>query len=144
MSNQISQADDRTMAQAFPDVPLDAKPLGNRVLLQLRQIRIKSPGGLIIPEDTRRQEVYHEMVALVRDVGPLAYRNADDLELWPEGAWCSPGDFVRVAKYGGDRWSVQIEIDGFTEIVYFVVVQDREIVSKINSFEAAKAIKTTI
>jgi hypothetical protein len=27
----------------------------------------------------------------------------------PEGAWCRPGDFVRVPKNGGDRWTVKTE-----------------------------------
>src|SRR5262249_21190732 len=44
--------------------------------------------------------------ALVRAVGPAAYRHRQTLQLWPEGHWCVPGMFIRTPMYGGDRLEV--------------------------------------
>ena len=139
MSNN-SDLDSRTLEEVFPELQQTTHPLGNRVLVQLRKVRSKSKGGVIIVEETKQAERYNEMVCRVVELGPLAYKNVDDLSDWKEGPWCLPGDFVRVAKYGGDRWSVPYGVGDDKDWVHFIVVQDREITARIDSFEAAKAI----
>jgi len=63
-------------------------------------------------------------------LGPTAFKNRDTLESWPEGAWCQVGDFVRIPKYGADRWFVPIpgkrSIDQ-EDFALFVLIKDLEI-----------------
>ena len=47
---------------------------------------------------------------------------------WPEGSWCSVGDFVRVPKYGGDKWTVKINDD---EEIIFVILNDLDLIGKV-------------
>ena len=61
-------------------------------------------------------------------LGPLAFKNRDTQKTWPEGEWCQPGDFVRVPKYGGDRWEVSIDRD---TSAMFVIFNDLDIIGKI-------------
>ena len=50
------------------------------------------------------------------------------MESWPEGDWCTVGEFVRVAKYGGDRWEVTAP-DG--EVALFVIFNDLDILGQV-------------
>jgi hypothetical protein len=76
-----------------------------------------------LPEEARKTESSNTQVARVVSVGPLAYRNRNTMELWPEGAWCKENDFVRVPKYGGDRWTVELG----DEEIEFVMFNDLDI-----------------
>jgi hypothetical protein len=49
------------------------------------------------------------------------------MELWPEGAWCQIGDYVRTPKYGGDRWTVRFG----EEEIEFVIYNDLDVIGKI-------------
>ena len=62
-------------------------------------------------------------------IGPVAFKNRNTMEPWPEGAWASPGDFVRVPKHGGDRWTVKVPDSEYEAL--FVVFNDLDITGKI-------------
>jgi co-chaperonin GroES (HSP10) len=97
----------RVLVEAFPDVDPGMRPLGSRVLVQIRSIpdNLVTEGGIIIPDhDTKDAEKWNCQVAKVVAIGPVAFRNRSTLEPWPEGAWTKVGQYVRVPKYGGDRW----------------------------------------
>ncbi len=100
--------DYESIAQAWPDVEAGLKPFGSRILVQMRSPRTVTKGGIIVPSDTQETEFWNTQVAKVISLGPGAFRNRDTLELWPEGAWCQEGAYVRVPKYGGDRWFVDL------------------------------------
>ena len=97
-----------SLEDAFPDVDPGHGVFGDRVLVQIRTVKEKTKGGLVLVRETTETEQWNTQVAKVRFVGPLAFRNRDTMEQWPEGAWCEAGDFVRVPKYGGDRFEVPI------------------------------------
>ena len=65
---------------------------------------------------------------LFRSVGALAFKNRNTMESWPEGSWCKPGDYVRVPKYGGDRWEVPMESG---ESALFVIFNDLDIIGQV-------------
>ena len=94
-----------TIEEAFPTADPGAIPFGNRVLVQIRTPKKKSRGGIELIPEAVETELWNTQVARVVTLGPVAFRNRDTLEPWPEGDWCKPGDFVRVPKYGGDRWN---------------------------------------
>lgn len=94
--------------QAFPTVEPGLKPFGSLVLVQKRSPRTVTRGGIFVPQDTQETEFWNTQVAKVISLGPAAFRNRDTLALWPEGEWCRVGAYVRVPKYGGDRWLVDL------------------------------------
>ena len=115
---------------AFPAVDPGAKPLGARILVQLRRTKKKATSaGIILVEETREAEKWNNMVAKVIEIGPLAFKKRDTMEPWPEGSWCEVGDYLRVPKWGGDRWDV--DVPGEEEPALFMVLNDHEVIAKI-------------
>ena len=112
---------------AFPAVEPGVEPFGSRVVVQIRSAKTTTAGGIILPEDTQETERWNTQAAKVVAVGSLAFHNRNTMEPWPEGSWCQVGDFVRVPKYGGDRWSV--EVDG--KEVLFVMFNDLDLLGRI-------------
>lgn len=114
--------------EAFPPCDAGVKPFGSRVLCQIRTPKTKTKGGIILSADVRETEHYNTQVAKVIDIGSLAFKNRNTMESWPEGSWCEVGDFVRVPRYGGDRWSVKTE--GGEEAIV-VIFNDLDLVGKV-------------
>lgn len=112
---------------AFPAVEPGVEPFGSRVVVQIRSAKTTTAGGIILPEDTQETERWNTQAAKVVAVGSLAFHNRNTMEPWPEGSWCQVGDFVRAPKYGGDRWSV--EVDG--KEVLFVMFNDLDLLGRI-------------
>jgi co-chaperonin GroES (HSP10) len=104
------------------------KPFGSRVLCQIRLAKKKTAGGIILTGDTKDTETWNTQVARVVSVGDLAFKNRNTQEPWPEGSWATPGDFVRVPKYGGDKWTVKIDDD---QEVIFVILNDLDLIGVV-------------
>ena len=118
------------IAWAFPSVDPGAKPLGGRLLVQLRRTKkTVTSAGIILVEETKETEKWNNMVAKVIEIGPLAFRKRDTMEPWPEGSWCEVGEFIRVPKWGGDRW--EVEIPGEEEKALFMILNDHEVIAKV-------------
>jgi co-chaperonin GroES (HSP10) len=118
------------IAWAFPSVDPGAKPLGGRVLVQLRRTKkTVTSAGIILVEETKETEKWNNMVAKVIENGPLAFKKRDSMEPWPEGSWCEPGDYIRVPKWGGDRW--EVEVGDEEEKALFMILNDHEIIAKV-------------
>lgn len=132
--NAVTKFDEKRLADAFPEVDPGLIPFGERVLVQVRTPKTQSDGGIFLPDDTIETEKWNIQVGKVIAFGPTAFKNRDSLEVWPEGQWCKEGDFVRVAKYGGDRWNVPIpgrKERGEEHCALFVVFKDLELIGKI-------------
>lgn len=114
--------------QAFPDVDPGLEPFGSRILVQIRTPMLKTKAGLIVPEESRETEKWNTQVSKVISLGPVAFRNRDTLEVWPEGVWVKPGAFVRCPKYGGDRW--EVPVPGSMDLALFVVFNDLDLVGR--------------
>lgn len=95
------------MLRAFPLIDPGLRPFGNRILVQIRTPKDMSEGGIALIPEAQETEKWNTQVGLVISMGPLAFRDRDTRELWPEGEWCKAGDFVRVPKYGGDSFEVK-------------------------------------
>jgi co-chaperonin GroES (HSP10) len=118
------------MKWAFPEIDPGIAPLGSRVLVQLRRVKKTTESGIILANDSREHEKHNTQVAKVVSLGPLAFKKRDTMEPWPEGVWAGIGDFVRVPKYGGDRFEVKIPEDP-EEPALFMLVNDHELIAKI-------------
>jgi co-chaperonin GroES (HSP10) len=130
MTNKPEAGSAADIAWAFPSVDPGAKPLGGRVLVQLRRTKkTVTSAGIILVEETKETEKWNNMVAKVVENGPLAFKKRDTMEAWPEGSWCEPGDYIRVPKWGGDRW--EVEVGDEEEKALFMILNDHEIIAKV-------------
>lgn len=126
----MSEESNYTIKEAFPDADPGIKPFGSRILLQIRNPKQKTQSGIILSSDTIETEQDNTQVAKVIDMGSLSFRNRNTMEPWPEGAWCQPGDFVRVPKYGGDRWKINM---GEDISVTFAIYNDLDIIGQVTT-----------
>ena len=128
MSNDIEQ----TLEEAFPSVDPLMAPYGARVLVQLRAVKEKvTAAGIFIPEEVKETEKWNTMIGKVIAIGPLAFKKRESMEPWPEGSWASVGDFVRVPKWGGDRWEIDFEQNGAKGKALFTFFNDHELIGKV-------------
>jgi co-chaperonin GroES (HSP10) len=119
-----------SLEDAFPAVDPGLTPYGSRVLVQIRRAKTRTASGIIVAPQARGAEHDLTQIAKVVKVGPLAFKNRDRMEQWPEGAWATAGDYVRVPQYGGDRWGVPIPTVS-DEYVTFVVFDDLDLIGKV-------------
>lgn len=124
---------EQTLEEAFPNVDPMIKPLGARVLVQLRAVKERvSSAGIVLPDEVKETEKWNTQVGKVLAVGPIAFKKRDSNEPWPEGAWAEVGDFVRVVKWGGDRWEVDYEYEnGLKGKALFTFFNDHELIGKV-------------
>ena len=121
---------EQTLDDAFPNTDPGITPFGSYVLVQIRAPKLTTASGIVLSSETTETEKWNTQVGRVITVGPLAFKNRNTMELWPEGAWCEKGDFVRVAKYGGDRWEVPITKE---TTAMFVIFKDTDLIGKVTS-----------
>jgi len=132
VTDQPDASHEAKLREAFPDVDPGALPVGGRILVQWRAVAERvSAGGLILPEETKETEKWNTQVAKVISMGSLAFKKRDTLEPWPEGTWIEVGDYVRMPKWGGDRWEVPFK-HGLTEgKALFSIFNDHEVIAKV-------------
>lgn len=129
MSNDVEQ----TLEEAFPAVDPLMAPYGARILVQMRAVKEKvTQAGILLPEEVKETEKWNTMIGKVIAIGPLAFCDRETQKPWPEGAWASVGDFVRVPKWGGDRWEIDFEDDkGLKGRALFTFFNDHELIGKV-------------
>jgi len=124
----------------FPVVDPNVDPFGSRVLVQIRRARTRSRGGIIFSDHTKDTELDNTCVAKVICVGPLAFKNRGTMEQWPEGSWCTAGDYVFVPKYGGLRWELPcVPTNDYGDKVQFAIFDDLNITGRVKDPFSIKA-----
>ena len=127
-------SNEAALREAFPAVDPGAVPVGGRVLVQFRAAKkTVTSSGIVLVEETKDTEKWNNQVAKVIAIGPLAFKKRDSLEPWPEGNWIEVGDFVRMPKWGGDRWEVPYGDPTAGETALFSVFNDHEVIAKVTS-----------
>lgn len=124
----VTATSEHALEQAFPPADPGVRPFGSRVLVQIRNPKRKTASGIILDTGTQDTEKWNTQSARVIEVGPLAFKNRNTMQPWPEGDWCKPGDYVRVPKYGGDRWEVPLAGD---DVALFVIFNDMDIIGQV-------------
>jgi co-chaperonin GroES (HSP10) len=125
-------SNEAALREAFPAVDPGAVPVGGRVLVQWRAAKkTVTSSGIVLVEETKDTEKWNNQVAIVISIGPLAFKKRDTLEPWPEGNWIKVGDFVRMPKWGGDRWEVPFGDPAVGETALFSVFNDHEVIAKV-------------
>lgn len=115
---------------AYPELCPGIEPLGGRVLVQLKRVKKTTTSGIILSHETRDQEKWNTQTAKVVSIGPLAFKKKDTMEPWPEGVWADPGTYVRVPKWGGDRFEVAVPGEP-EEPALFMLINDHELIAKV-------------
>lgn len=124
--------DEQELKWAFPEVSPGQKPFGGRVVVQLRRIKKTTASKIILVAETKETEKWQNMIGKVVEIGPLAFKNRDTMQPWPEGSWAQVGDYVRVPKWGGDRWEREVpNEEGNEDPVLFMTLNDHELIAKI-------------
>lgn len=104
-----------SMEEAFPTVDWMVDPLGNNVVVQMKMPK-RTAGGIILTDSDTEFDREKIRVGKVVAMGPLAYKNRDTQEDWPEGAWVKLGDYVRIPAFAHtDRWQIFIKDEAETE-----------------------------
>jgi co-chaperonin GroES (HSP10) len=124
-----TQPPEAELQWAFPDIDSGQAPFGGRVIVQLRRIKQKTAGKIILVSETKENEKWNNMIGKVVAIGPLAFKNRDTMAPWPEGTWAQIGDYVRVPKWGGDRWERPVPDD--EDPVLFMTLNDHELIAKV-------------
>ncbi len=127
------------IADHFPEVTLGFKPAGNQIVVQLRQVKEKSSGGILLATDTKELNKDNTQIGRVESLGQIAYKHRETGEDWKEGAWAKVGDVVLIPMWGGFRFEVPQKDNA---PVVFVVFEDYHIKGVIESnFEVFDKIK---
>jgi co-chaperonin GroES (HSP10) len=100
------------------------RPTGWRVVILPYRGAEKTKGGIVLAEQTKEKQQLTTVCGYVLALGDLAYK---DEAKFPNGAWCSQGDWVIFGRYAGAR----IGLDG-GEIR---ILNDDEILARINNPE---------
>ena len=130
--NQPVASNEAALQEAFPAVDPGAVPVGGRILVQWRATPKKvTSSGIVLVEETKETEKWNNQVAKVIAMGPLAFKKRDTLDPWPEGNWIEVGDYVRMPKWGGDRWEVPYGDSELGETALFSVFNDHEVIAKV-------------
>lgn len=77
------------------------RPSGYRLLVAMPEVKETTAGGVYIPENTKSAEEVASIVGVVLAMGPDAYT---DMDKFPSGPWCKPGDSVVFRSYSGTRF----------------------------------------
>lgn len=117
---------DKSIEEMFPQIDPEFTPFGHRVVVQIRRVVNKTSSGIILSTATKESEAYNGQIAKLISVGPLAFKKRTTGEEWPEGTWAKPGDFVKVPRWGGDRWTVDLG-DGL-EPVMLAILSDADLI----------------
>ena len=132
MSDKPEASYAAALQEAFPAVDAGAVPVGGRVLVQWRQAKkTVTSSGIVLVEETKETEKWNNQVAKVISIGPLAFKKRDSLEPWPEGNWIEVGDYVRMPKWGGDRWEVVYGDKALGQVALFSIFNDHEVIAKV-------------
>lgn len=120
------------LQEAFPNVRCPIKPLGNRVLVQIRLPKSKTKSGLILGADTEENILRNEQTAKVISISPSAFKFPTTGESYLDSSTFAEGEYVRVPLHGGDNhWIIEKNDKGDDIRVLFKTFKDYEVIGII-------------
>jgi co-chaperonin GroES (HSP10) len=103
-------------------------PIKDRVAVVRVKTELQTESGIVLDGVRSGQVDKAKVIA----IGPLAFCNRETQQPWPEGAWAQVGEYVRVPKWGGDRWEVDFEdAKGAKGKALFTFFNDHELIGKV-------------
>lgn len=108
------------------DVKLNKKDLpalpAYHVLLRPVSVRAKTKGGIYLPDKVKDDVAYLTTIGKVLKLGEIAYK---DTTKFPNGPWCSEGDYVCYGKHTGQKFVFKG--------VKLLLVYDDQIIMKLDN-----------
>ena len=101
--------------KSLPELP------GFHVLIKPVSVKSKTKGGIFIPDSTKDDISYLTTVGEVIGLGELAYK---DVDKFPNGPWCSVGDYVWYGKHAGTKL--------FYQGVRLILLFDDQIIMRVD------------
>jgi co-chaperonin GroES (HSP10) len=101
--------------KSLPELP------GFHVLIKPVSVKSKTKGGIFIPDSTKDDISYLTTVGEVIGLGELAYK---DVDKFPNGSWCSVGDYVCYGKHAGTKL--------FYQGVRLILLFDDQIIMRVD------------
>ena len=85
---------------------LDALPTpkGFRMLVAMPEVKEKTAGGIMLPDDLKKREETASIIGQVLSMGDDCYA---DPARFPSGPWCKEGDWVLMRSSSGTRFKVK-------------------------------------
>ncbi len=124
-------ADSPELQEHFPDVCVDIEPSGDLCLFQIKMPK-KRFGSIILAPETQDFDKWNTLIAKVVKIGKVAFKDADTLNVWPEGQWAEVGDYVLIPKYGSMKIAKTFKTkDGTEEKCLFALLRAKDIRAKI-------------
>lgn len=130
MMAKLAVIDKKDIEAAFPDVKCPIRPLGNRILVQIRAPKKRTSKGIILTDDVSDDVYRNEQTAKVISIGNGAFHFPTNGEPWKTGAWVKEGDYVRVPLHGGDNHWISRE-ESSEEKILFKTFKDYELIGLI-------------
>ena len=125
---ELSAEQLKEIDEAFPELNCPIKPLGNRVLVQMRLAKTKTKSGLHLTADTKEDVYRNEQTAKILKIGAGCFIFPSTGQKWPSGEWFKVGDYVRVPLHGGDNHWI---VDGDGEKILYKTFKDYEVIGLI-------------
>ena len=95
MKNSSWISDDNKIdPDILPELP------GYHVLVRPISVKEKTKGGILLPDAVKDDMSYLTTVGRVIKVGDLAYQ---DIDKFPNGAWCEVNDYICYGKHAGQK-----------------------------------------
>lgn len=88
-------AEEQSDPEVLPKVP------GYHILVRPVSVKAQTKGGIILPDSTKNDIAYLTTVGKVLAIGDTAYKDKDK---FPNGPWCSVGDYVCYGKHTGQKF----------------------------------------
>jgi co-chaperonin GroES (HSP10) len=92
------------------------------VLLRPVSVRAKTKGGIYLPDKVKDDVAYLTTIGKVLKLGEIAYK---DTTKFPNGPWCSEGDYVCYGKHTGQKFVFKG--------VKLLLVYDDQIIMKLDN-----------
>lgn len=79
------------------------EPKGYKILCALPEVEDKFSNGILKADTTLKTEEHSSVILFVLKMGPDCYK---DESRFPNGPYCSEGDFVLTRAYSGTRFKI--------------------------------------
>ena len=122
---------DDYVKEHFPEVSPGAKPCGAKILVQLRTVKEKTSGGIVLVQETKDFNEGNTQIGKIVAVGGIAFRDRSTGDTWKEGMWAQVGDIVILPRWGGFRF--EVPIDGTKSKAIFAIFDDTNVQMVVES-----------
>lgn len=116
---------DDYVKEHFPEVTPGVRPAGAKIIVQLRTVKEKTSGGILLVEETKEFNNGNTQIGRIVALGGIAFRDRSSGDIWKEGMWADVGDLVIMPRWGGFRFEVPIA--GTKDKAIFAVFDDTNV-----------------